>query len=82
VEEKGANFCKSLDGEPLLSALYIYTATLNELKTILKVSAQAGQSGAVHTNSVESTAQDDNVQEVRDARCVISNDNSQSQEVN
>jgi hypothetical protein len=50
VEEKRANFCKGVDGKPLFMALYgIYMVTRNELKAILKVSAQAGQSGTVHT---------------------------------
>jgi hypothetical protein len=41
--------------------------TLNELKVILKVSAQAGQSGAVNKTSVGSVAQDDDFQQVK--RC-------------
>jgi secreted trypsin-like serine protease len=44
AEENRANFCKVLDGKSLLSTLYgMYTATLNEPNTVLKVSAQAGQ---------------------------------------
>jgi hypothetical protein len=39
--------------------------TLNELNAILKVSAQAGQSGAVNKYSVESTVQDDDFWEVK-----------------
>jgi hypothetical protein len=31
----------------------MYTVTLNELKAILKVSAQAGKSGTVNKTSVE-----------------------------
>jgi hypothetical protein len=54
AEEIRANFCKFLDGKPPFSALYgMYTATLNELKTVLMVSAQAGQSGAVNKTSLE-----------------------------
>jgi hypothetical protein len=46
--ENRAKFCKALDGEPLFNALYgMYTVTLNELKAVLKVSAQASQSGVV-----------------------------------
>jgi hypothetical protein len=48
TEEDRENFCKILNGKLLFSALYgIYSLTFNELKTVLKVSAQAGQSGAV-----------------------------------
>jgi hypothetical protein len=47
-------------------ALYgMYRVTLNELKTILKVSAQAGQKCALNKTSVESTAQDNDFQEVK-----------------
>jgi hypothetical protein len=46
-EQRGgekSKFCKILGGNPLFSALYgMYTVTLNELKVVLKVSAQAGQ---------------------------------------
>jgi hypothetical protein len=45
----------------------MYTVTLNELKAVQKVSAQEGQIGAVNKTSVESTTQDDDFQEVRDA---------------
>jgi hypothetical protein len=63
--ENRVNFCKALDGKPLLSVLYgMYAITLNELKAVLEVSAQAGKSGAVNKTSVESTAQDD-FQEVK-----------------
>jgi hypothetical protein len=37
----------------------MYMVTLKELKAILKVSAQAGQSGVVNKTSVKSMAQDD-----------------------
>jgi hypothetical protein len=43
AEEDTAHFCKGTDGKPLFSALYgMYEVTLNELKVVLKVSAQAG----------------------------------------
>jgi hypothetical protein len=48
-EENRANCCKGLDGKPHFSSLYgMYTVTLNELKAIPMVSAQAGQSGVVN----------------------------------
>jgi hypothetical protein len=54
AEENRANFCKILKGKPLFSALYgIYTLTLNELKAVLKVKAQAGKCGAVTKTSLE-----------------------------
>jgi hypothetical protein len=43
----------------------MYPTTLNELKTVLKVSAQEGQGDAVNKTSVESTAQDDDFEEVK-----------------
>jgi hypothetical protein len=46
------------------------------MKTVLKVSAQAGQSGAVNANSVESTAQDDDFQEVNRRERHLSNNTS------
>jgi hypothetical protein len=50
--ENRANFCTGLDRKPLFSALHgMYMVTLNELKAILKVTAQAGQSGAVKKTS-------------------------------
>jgi hypothetical protein len=51
---------------------------LNELKAILKVNAQAGQSGAVTKTSLESTAQDDDFQEVKRRKRHISNDTSET----
>jgi hypothetical protein len=75
-KENRANFCKFLDGKPIFSALYgMYTVTLNELKAVLKVSAQAGRSG-VNKTSVESTAQDDDVRKVNRRKRHISNDTS------
>jgi hypothetical protein len=69
AKENRTNLCKALDGRPLFSGLYgMYTVTLNELKAVLKVSPQAGQSGAVNKTSVESTAQEDDFREVRDTK--------------
>jgi hypothetical protein len=46
LEERTATFCKDLDGKLLFNMLYCMCAvTLNELKAIFNVSAQAGQSG-------------------------------------
>jgi hypothetical protein len=56
----------------------MYAVTLKELKVILKVSAQAGQSGAVNKTSVESTVLDHDFQEVKRRRGLISNDTSQT----
>jgi hypothetical protein len=42
--ENIVNFCKALDGKPLVSALCgMYSVILNEMKAVLKVSAQAEQ---------------------------------------
>jgi hypothetical protein len=53
----------------------MYMVTLNELKAVLKVSAQAGQSGAGNKTSMVSTTHDD-FQEVkrhtRDISLIIS----------
>jgi hypothetical protein len=77
--ENRVNFCKALDGRPLFNILYgIYAITLNELKAVLKVSAQEGQSGAVNKTSVETTLQDDDFQEVKKRRRHISNNTSQT----
>jgi hypothetical protein len=44
-----SKFNKAVDGRPLYGALCgMYTVTLNDLKTILNVSSQAGQSVAVN----------------------------------
>jgi hypothetical protein len=48
--------------------------TQNELKVVLKVSAQAGQSGVADKTSVESRAKDDDFQEEKRRRRHISND--------
>jgi hypothetical protein len=79
VDENRANFCKALDGKPLFSAVYImYMVTLNKLKAILKVSAQAGQSGAVNKTSVELIAQDDDFQELKRHKRNIYKDTTQT----
>jgi hypothetical protein len=76
TEENRSNFCKSLDGKPISSALYfMYTVTLNELKV---VSAQAKHSGAANKTSSEPTAQDDEYREAKRRMRHNSNDNSQS----
>jgi hypothetical protein len=56
----------------------LYTVTMNELKAVFKVSAQAGQTGAANETSVESTAQDDDFNEVKRRKRLISNDTSQT----
>jgi hypothetical protein len=55
----------------------VYTVTLNELKAIFKVNAQARQSGAVNKTWVQSTAQDDDFWESKERKKHISNDTSQ-----
>jgi hypothetical protein len=54
----------------------MYTVTQNEMTIVLKVSAQTGRSGAGNKTSVESTAQDDNVQEVKWRKRHIYNETS------
>jgi hypothetical protein len=50
--ENRANVCKTLDGKLLFNAFYgMYAVTLNELMTVLEVSGQAAQSGAVNKTS-------------------------------
>jgi hypothetical protein len=79
AEENRANFSKVLKGKALFSALYgIYTATLNELKAVLKLSAWTGQSGAVNKTSLDSTAQDDDFREIKRRKRRISHDASQT----
>jgi hypothetical protein len=56
----------------------MYTVTLNQLKAILKVSAQAGRSGAVNRTSVESAAQDNHFQELKRRNMHISDDTSRT----
>jgi hypothetical protein len=76
AEEKRANFCKSLDGKLLFSALYgIYTVTLTELKA---VSVQAKHSDSLNKTSSESTAQDDDFREVNKRKGHNSDGTSQS----
>jgi predicted RNA binding protein with dsRBD fold (UPF0201 family) len=54
VRKRTANFLKILERKPVLGALYgMFTVTLNELKVVLKVNAQAGQSGVVNKTSSE-----------------------------
>jgi hypothetical protein len=78
-EENSANLCKILDGKPLFSALYgMYTVTLNELKAVLKVSAQAGQSRGVNKTSVESTAQNEDFRELKTRKRRYYDDTSQT----
>jgi hypothetical protein len=78
VEDNRANTCKALDVKPLFSILCgMYTVTLNELKAILKVGAQAGQIGAVNKTSVESMAQDDDFWALKRCKRHISNNTSQ-----
>jgi hypothetical protein len=78
AEENRANFSKIQKGKPLFSALYgICTLTLNELKAVLKVNAQARQCGAVTKTSLESATHDDDFQEVKRRKRHISHDTSQ-----
>jgi hypothetical protein len=56
----------------------MYTVTMNELKAVMKVNAQAVQSGAVNKTSVESMAQDDNFQKAKRRKRHISNNTSQT----
>jgi hypothetical protein len=65
AEENGVNFCHSPRWEAAV--------TLNEMKAVLKVSEQEGQGDAVSKTSVESTAQDDDFQEVKTRKMCISN---------
>jgi hypothetical protein len=79
MEENRANFCKVPDGKPLFSAFYgMYAVMPNELKAILKVSAQEGRSGAVNKTSVKSMAQDDDLHEVMRRKRYISNNTLQT----
>jgi hypothetical protein len=56
----------------------MYTITLTELKAVFKMSAQAGQSGTMYKTSVESTAQDDDLREVKRLKRHISSNTSQT----
>jgi hypothetical protein len=74
AEENRAKYCKALDGKLLYSVLYgMYAVTLNELKDVLKLSEQAGQS--VNKTSEETMAQDD-LQEAKRHKRHISNNTS------
>jgi hypothetical protein len=58
AEENHKIYCQALHGKPLFSALYgTYTVKLNELKSVLKASGQAGQ-----------TKQADDFKEVRNRK--------------
>jgi hypothetical protein len=79
AEENRAKFCKFLNGKPLFSALYgMLTVTLNELKAVMKMNAQAGRSRAVNETSLESTAQGDDFQEVKRPKRHINKDTSET----
>jgi hypothetical protein len=65
-----SKFCKALDGT--------YTVTLHKLKAALKLSVQVGQRDIVNKTSVESTAQDDDFQEVKRSNRHISNNTLQT----
>jgi hypothetical protein len=56
----------------------MYAVTVNELQAVVKVSAQAGQTGAVNKTSMESTAQDDEFQKLKRRKRRISNNISQT----
>jgi hypothetical protein len=49
-----------------------------KLKAVLKMSAQAGQSGSVNKTSVDTTVQDDDIREVKRRKRHIYNDISQT----
>jgi hypothetical protein len=52
----------------------MYAVTLIGLRVVQKVSAQAGQSGAVNITSVESTVQDDGFYELKGRKRRVSDD--------
>jgi hypothetical protein len=57
AEEDRSSFCKVLDGKLLFSVLYSMDRAIpNEMKAVLKMSAQAERSEAVNKTSLESTA--------------------------
>jgi hypothetical protein len=79
AEENRAEFCKCLDEKQLFSVLYgMYTVTLKELQAVLKENTKTRQIGAVNKTSLESTAQDDDFQDVNGRRRRISNDISET----
>jgi hypothetical protein len=51
---------------------------VKELQAVLKMTTQRGQSGAVNVTSLESTAQDDDFQEVKRHKRRVSNDTSET----
>jgi hypothetical protein len=53
----------------------MYTLTLKELQAALKAKSQSSQSGAVNKTSLESTAQDDDFQEIKRRKRRICNNN-------
>jgi hypothetical protein len=64
-KKNGANYCKALNGKTLFSALYgTYTATLHELKALLKASTLAGQTNWPKATG-QQTTQEDGFQEVQ-----------------
>jgi hypothetical protein len=56
----------------------MYTVTLNEVKVILEVSAQARQNGGVNKTSVEATAQNNDFWEVKTRKRRYSDETSQT----
>jgi hypothetical protein len=56
----------------------MYTVILNALKAVLKVSAQAGQSGGVHKTSVEPTAQDGDFRKLKRYKSPYSGDTAET----
>jgi hypothetical protein len=73
AEKNRTNYCKTLD-----ASYGMYAIILKELKAVLKVNAQAGQSGAVSRTSVDSTAQDVDFHEAKRCKRHISNNTSQT----
>jgi hypothetical protein len=56
----------------------MYAVTLKELQAALKVNTQTGQSGAMYKTLLDSTAQDDDFQEVKRRKGLVSNDTSET----
>jgi hypothetical protein len=75
AEENRADFCRSLDGKLLFSALYgMYMLTLIELRAL---SAQVKHGDSLNKTSSESMAQDDDFWEVKKRKRHNSDDTSQ-----